>query len=79
MTYETKNITFHVIHMNVCSKSRCSRTSPLNVAIKSVHFGCERNLCKKIELGRRCVESMDEYDQRQSIVSKYDTQTLELV
>ena len=33
----------------------------------------------KIGLGRRCVESMVEYDQRQSIVSKYDTQTRGLV
>ena len=38
-----------------------------------------REIRAKIGLGRRCVESMVEYDQRQSIVSKYDTQTLGLV
>ena len=38
-----------------------------------------REIRAKIELGRRCVESMIEYDQRQIIVSKYDTQTLGLV
>ena len=46
MTYETKNITFHVIRVKVSSKSRCSRTLPMNVAIESVHCGCERNSCK---------------------------------
>ena len=38
-----------------------------------------REIRAKIGLGRRCVESMVEYDQRQSIVSKYDTQTLEVI
>ena len=38
-----------------------------------------REIRAKIGLGQRCVESMVEYDQRQSIVSKYDTQTLGLV
>ena len=46
MTYETKNITFHAIRVKVSSKSRCSRTLPMNVAIESAHYGCERNLCK---------------------------------
>ena len=44
MTYETKNITFHVIRVKVSSKSQCSRTLPMNVAI--AHCGYERNLCK---------------------------------
>ena len=42
MTYETKNITFHVICVKVSSKSQCSRTLPMNVAIESEHCGCER-------------------------------------
>ena len=78
MTYETKNISFHVIHVKVSSDSRCSRTLPMNVAVESAHCGCERN-STRIGLGRRDVESMIEYYQRQSIVSKCDTQTLELV
>ena len=78
MTYETKNITFHVKHVKVNSNSRCSRTLPINVAIKSAHCSCERNR-ESNGFGRRCVESMVEYDQRQSIISMCDTQTLELV
>ena len=78
MTYGTKNITFHVIRVKVSSKSWCSRTLPMNVAIESAHC-VVREICAKIGLGRRCVESMVEYNQRQSIVSKYDTQTLGLV
>ena len=46
MTYETKSITFHVIHVKVSSDSRCSRTLPITVAIESAHCGCERNSCK---------------------------------
>ena len=38
-----------------------------------------REIRAKIELGRICVQSMVEYDQRQNIVSKCDTQTLGLV
>ena len=41
-----------------------------------VHIVVVREIRAKIGLGRRCVESIVEYDQRQSIVSKYDTQTL---
>ena len=78
MTYETKNITSHLIRVKVSSSSRCSRTLPMNVAIESAHRSCER-IRARIGLGRRDVESMVEYDQRQSIVSKYDTQTLKLV
>ena len=46
MTYETKNITFHVIRVKVSSDSRCSRTLPMNIAIESAHCGCEINLCE---------------------------------
>ena len=47
MTYQTKkNITFHVIHVNVSTDSRCSRTLPKNIAIESAHCGCEINLCE---------------------------------
>ena len=78
MTYESKNITFHVIRVKVSSNFQCSRTLPMNVAIESAHC-VVREICARIGLGRRCVESMVEYDKRQSIVSKCDTQTLELV
>ena len=37
-----------------------------------------REICERIGLGLRCVESMVKYDQRQSIVSKCDTYTFEL-
>ena len=46
MTYEIKNITFHVIRVKVSSNSQCSRTFPMNVAIQTAHRGCERNSCK---------------------------------
>ena len=48
MTYgvETKNITFHVIHVKVSRDFTCSRTLPMNVAIESAHCGCETNSCK---------------------------------
>ena len=42
MIYETKNITFHVIHVKVNSESRCSRTLQMNVIIESAHYGCEK-------------------------------------
>ena len=54
MTYETKNITFHVIRVKVSSKSRCSRTLPMNVVIESAHCGCERNLCKDLAWSKMC-------------------------
>ena len=38
-----------------------------------------REIHARIRFGRRCVENIVEYDQRQSIVSKCDTQTPELV
>ena len=46
MRFETKNMTFHVIHVKVSSDSRCSRPLPMNVAIGSARCGCERNSCK---------------------------------
>ena len=46
MSYETKNITFHVIRVKVSSDSRYARTLPMNVAIEIAHCGCERNSCK---------------------------------
>ena len=54
MTYETKNITFHVIRVKVSSKSWCSRTLPMNVAIDSAHCGCERNSCKDWAWSKMC-------------------------
>ena len=52
MTYETKNITFHVIRVKVSSDSQCSRTLSRNVATESAHCGCERNSCKERERER---------------------------
>ena len=54
MTNETKNITFHVIHVKVSSNCWCSRTLPMNVAIKSAHCGCERNSCKDWGSSKMC-------------------------
>ena len=34
------------MHVKESRDSRCSRTSPMNVAIESAHCGCERNSCK---------------------------------
>ena len=42
MTYQTNNITFHVIRVKVSSDSQCSRTLPMNVAIERAHCGCVR-------------------------------------
>ena len=50
MTYGTKNITFHVIHVKVSSDSLYSRTLPMNVAIESAICGCEKN-CASIGFG----------------------------
>ena len=54
MTYETKNITFHVIHVKVSGDSQCSRTLSMNVAIESAHCGCEWNSCKDWTRSKRC-------------------------
>ena len=54
MTYETTNIIFHMIHVKVSSDSRCSRTVPMNVAIKSAHCGCVRNSCKDWAWSKIC-------------------------
>ena len=62
MTHESKNITFHVIHVKVSIESQSSRPLPMNVAIESARCGCERNSCK-VGFGRRYVERMFKYDQ----------------
>ena len=54
MTYETKNITFHIIHVKVSSDSRCSRTLTMNVANKNAHCGCDRTLCKDWVWSKMC-------------------------
>ena len=56
MTYETKNITFHVIRVKVSSGSQCSRALPINVVIESAHCGCERNSCKDWAWSKMCVK-----------------------
>ena len=69
--YETKNITFHMIHVKVSSDSRCSRTLPMNVAIESAHCGCERNLCKDWALSERERDPMNKVDLEQ-LINKED-------
>ena len=54
MTYQTNNITFHVIRVKVSSDSQCSRTLAMNVAIESAHCGCERNSGKDWTRSERC-------------------------
>ena len=54
MTYETNNITFHMIHVKVSSDSRCSRTLPMNVAINSARCGYEGNLRKDWAWSKMC-------------------------
>ena len=54
MTYETRNIKFHVICVKVSSKFQCSRTLPMNVAIESAHCDCERNSCKDWAWSKMC-------------------------
>ena len=46
MTYETKKIAFHIIHVKVNGDSQCLRTLPMNVAIESTLCDCERSSCK---------------------------------
>ena len=68
-----------MILVNESSDSRCSRTLPMNTVTIESPIVVVREICARIGLGRRCVGSMVEYDQRQTIVSKCDTQTLKLV
>ena len=53
MTYETKNTTFHIIDVKVTCDSRCSRTSPMNVAFESARCG-ERISCKDWVWSKMC-------------------------
>ena len=48
MSYETKNITFHMVRVKLSSDFGCSKTLPMNVAIESQRSSCERNLCKEM-------------------------------
>ena len=54
MSYETKNITFPVIQVNVSSDSRCLRALPMNVAIERTHCECERNSQKDLVWANMC-------------------------
>ena len=78
MTYETKNTTFSRDTCESEQDSQSSRTLPMNVAVESAHCVCEKNSCKDWAWSKMCGSTV-EYDQRQSIVSKCDTQTLKLV
>ena len=46
MTFETKKITFHIIHMKVFSDFQHSRTLPINAAIEIAHCDYEINSCE---------------------------------
>ena len=54
MVYETKNTTFHIIHVKVSNDSLCSRTLLMNVTIEGAHCGCERNSCKDWAWSEMC-------------------------
>ena len=45
----------------------------MNVTIESAHCDWEE-IRARIMFGRRCVESIIEYDQRQNVISNCDTQ-----
>ena len=57
MSYETKSITFHIIHVKVSSNSRCSRTLPRMLQLR-VHIVIVIEIRARIEFGLRCVESI---------------------
>ena len=76
MTYETKNITFHVIRVKVNNDSRYSRIFPIWMLQSRVHIVVVRGIHARIGLGRRDVESMVKYDQRQFIFVKNPIVTL---
>ena len=78
MTYEAKNITFHVIRVKVSSDLDVQELYQQMLQSR-VHIVVVREIHARIGLGHRYVESMVEYDQRQSIVSKSDTQIVKLV
>ena len=64
-------------HIYICVLlNRSDRSEPVLVSADSLYLP-SGGTC--FPTGRRCVESVVEYDQRQSIVSKCDTQTLELL
>ena len=54
MTYETKKLHYHVIHVKLTSDSRCSRTLPMNVAVKSAHSDRDKNLRKDWFWSKMC-------------------------
>ena len=57
--------------MELSNETQYSSNLLINVAIKSAHCDYERNLCKDW-VGLKIVKSIGEFDQRQSMVSKYD-------
>ena len=73
MIYESKNITFHVKHVKVSNKSR-----PMNVAIASAHFGCERNSCKDWAWKNMCGKHGSNMIKVRGTESKYDTRLSDL-
>ena len=54
MTHETKTITFSRTTCASEWEPRCSRTILMNVAIKSAHCDCEKNLCKDWVWSKMC-------------------------
>ena len=58
MTYETKNITFHVIHVKVSSDSLNVQELHIWRLKSRVHVVIVREIRARIEFERICVESM---------------------
>ena len=66
MTYETKNITFYIIHVKKSSDSQCSKNFTSECSNRECTLWVVvRGIRAKIGFGQRCVESMIEHDQRQ--------------
>ena len=61
------------MHVKVSSDSQCSRTHQ-SLSQLRMHNVIVKEICAMIGFGRSCVESIDS-DQRQNIVSNYDTHT----
>ena len=50
MTYETKNMTFHVIHVKVSSDFRYSKSLLMKLLLR-VHIVIVREICARIGFG----------------------------
>ena len=77
--HETKYITFSIYYMRKWVANCNCQELYIWMLLSRVHTMTMGEICARIGFGQRCVESIAECDQRQSIISKCDTQTLELV